>query len=714
MQEKILLFSELFPPGKSSSGFNLLKRIKESGFKFDVIAGPIKDSFAKNTAMFRNASSAFNIYRTSLPLGGATEEDIRGAFITEAASLAKELLNANHYIALMSHSNDFASHLAAYEIKRERPETRWLASYGDPFGGNPYALYYPQNFPQELLEREKELLSFYDDIIVTNERQKELMLEYFGIPGLDGKFRVLPHCFDPSFFHERLYKNDKFIFSHIGMLYKHKRDSKPFIEAVEYLLGAWPQYKGKFQVNFIGAADSHIDQFIKIDGGEHVCALLPVSYEESLELMSDADALLLREADFSEDGLSYSPFFPGKLVDYLVARKPIIAVTMENGFVPDFARDYEGIYIACEDEAEKIAFRMKELIDGIISRPSSTPNLSTYASGHNFRQIIAAGARPKTLLVAGHKLNFIEPFLDYLNKNTDYNILIDQWTGHALHNESESEDKLNKADIIFCEWGLGNAVWYSKHKKPGQRLITRVHLQELKTNYLEGINWDNIDSVFTVSPVMYFKLIERLPFISPKLRIIHNLINYSRFKKNSFPTFKKLGVIGYIPTRKRIDLALELFIRLWKKDNSFELHIKGKQPKEYKWIQSDQKENDFYNNIFQKIELLPCKKNIYFEPFGSDIPEFLQSVDYVLSLSDFESFHMAVAEGMGCGCVPVIRNWEGADSIYPQEYIFSSLDKMENFILEDSKNINRDKISAYAKERFDVNVVAPQILELFK
>src|SRR6185312_7698921 len=48
----------------------------------------------------------------------------------------------------------------------------------------------------------------------------------------------------------------------------------------------------------------------------------PVSYEESLRLMCTADALLIIDAPFE-----HNVFFPSKLVEYLWARRPILALT---------------------------------------------------------------------------------------------------------------------------------------------------------------------------------------------------------------------------------------------------------------------------------------------------------------------------------------------------------------------------------------------------
>ena len=54
---------------------------------------------------------------------------------------------------------------------------------------------------------------------------------------------------------------------------------------------------------------------------------------------------------------------------------------------------------------------------------------------------------------------------------------------------------------------------------------------------------------------------------------------------------------------------------------------------------------------------------------GDDVNDWLSLVGFILSPSDFESFHMAVGEGMLTNSIPIIWNWDGANEIWPNEYI---------------------------------------------
>ena len=48
----------------------------------------------------------------------------------------------------------------------------------------------------------------------------------------------------------------------------------------------------------------------------------------------------------------------------------------------------------------------------------------------------------------------------------------------------------------------------------------------------------------------------------------------------------------------------------------------------------------------------------------------------MLSTSDDESFHVAPAEGMVSGAVPVIRHWPGAEAVYDTRWIHETPQEM--------------------------------------
>jgi len=287
------------------------------------------------------------------------------------------------------------------------------------------------------------------------------------------------------------------------------------------------------------------------------------------------------------------------------------------------------------------------------------------------------------ILFAGHDFKFASDIIEHFT-NIGWEVSLDQWDNHNKHDEERSLSYLEKADIIFCEWGLGNIVYYSHHKKPNQILAVRLHLQERDLPYMKNINITNIDYFFIVAPYIYEELVHKFRLPRNKTKIIYNLVNKEKytFESNHQERKYNIGICGITPKRKRLDLALDIIEHLYNIDKRYKLYIKGKNPLEYEWIKGCNEEKEYFLEQANRIRKMKCKKNIIFEDFSPDMNKWYQKIGYVLSPSDFESFHMVVAEGMLAGCIPIIINREGANMLFPSKYIFKTVEDMINGIKE--------------------------------
>lgn len=684
--KKVLVVSWHFPPYKSSSAFNLFKRLKDTGYEYDVLQIKRADK-PDNEGMFRYAASRFNRYEIEVPTEDARDPEARAHYVEKVLDFYRRLKDHNHYRVMISHSHEIASHLAAMAIKKANPEMRWVASFGDPIAANPFNETYKFPMLEEDSRTEADVLQLADRIIVTNPYQQAIVSESQILPVDSSKFFVLPHCFD-----ERMYPTQAeqgtslpaqaegervFRFMHVGMLYKFKRTSEPFMRGAQRLLEKHPELKGRFTLEFYGANDRYI-QAAADYGLEGVASFKgKVSYLESLAIMTQADCLLLRDADFSDQGLRDTPFYPGKLADYLGARKPVLAVTMANGCVPDMLARLGGASLT-EEDIDGIADAMWAAMKGRLTIDTAeAERYSHHQTAERARQALSFPEDKKKILIAGHDLKFAKFIMEAIEAREDLELLVDQWQGHSKHDEEQSHRLLNQADTIFCEWGLGNVVWYSRHKKAGQKLVTRVHAQELKTRHLDQCLQDNIDHYIFVSPYYFELMIAEFSLQREKCKMIFNMVDTELMDKPKLPGAEfHLGMIGDVPQSKRLDRALDIFEKLYAKDKRYKLFVKGKRPEDYPWMHSKAKADEmaYYQRQYQRIKDNGWKDNIIFEGFGP-IDEWLQKIGWILSVSDHESFHLAVAEGMASGSSPVVISWNGAEFIYPGGCIFNSIDE---------------------------------------
>lgn len=301
-------------------------------------------------------------------------------------------------------------------------------------------------------------------------------------------------------------------------------------------------------------------------------------------------------------------------------------------------------------------------------------NINDYTA---FQQAI----KPR-LLIAGMDLKFISPILPFLEQH--YHVCIDQWEGHHYSNEKESLAYLEWADILFCEWLLGNAVWYSAHKQPRQALIIRAHRFEVTRDFGFDVVWENVDILITVS--VYFMELFARTFSIPreKMRLLSNYVQPEQYTGEKTEGYRKhLALSGMLPKTKGYHRALELLNLLVKRDPEFQLYLIGKQPEEVSWVMNQEDEKVYYAECDRYITEHGLAKHIH--PTGwRDRKDIFRESGFVLSLSDAalpESFHLAPAEGITDGCIGLILSWPGAEYIYPAEMLCTGLDEMAETIL---------------------------------
>ena len=156
--------------------------------------------------------------------------------------------------------------------------------------------------------------------------------------------------------------------------------------------------------------------------------------------------------------------------------------------------------------------------------------------------------------------------------------------------------------------------------------------------------------------------------------VIPNVVDLDRLLRPKLPdaTFN-LGMVGYVPSLKRADRALDILEALRASDPRFRLILKGKPPWEYPWVRRRDQERAYYQELYGRIARSPLlREAVSFEPFGPNVPAFLQKVRFLLSTSDIEGDQVAVAEAAGAAAIPVVLDRPGAVDQYPADWVHPS------------------------------------------
>lgn len=275
------------------------------------------------------------------------------------------------------------------------------------------------------------------------------------------------------------------------------------------------------------------------------------------------------------------------------------------------------------------------------------------------------------VVVAGHDLKFFTPLIEYFRLQPDLEVRVDQWAALGEHDEAVSRELAEWADVVICEWCGPNAVWYSRHKRRGSRLLVHLHRFELYSHYPGQVKAGNVDQVICVSDHYARLTREHTGWPAAKVRSVPNPLDVSQLDRPKLDGAQyHLGLIGIVPSRKRLDLALDVLEELRRDDDRYLLYVKSGMPWEHWWVWQNPAEREHYSAALRRVQRSPLLRDaVVFDDAGPDVAAWLRRVGFVLSTSDDESFHVAPAEGMASRAVPVIRHWPGAETIYDKRWI---------------------------------------------
>lgn len=384
--KKMLVISWFFPPVNSSEGLVTYKLLANSSLEYDVFmqANSASWSYGMNDN-FPETENIHKIYAKS---------DNLDQWMAEGVEYFRN--HQNEYDIVMTRSMPPESHKIGLEIKKIKPQVRWIASFGDPIADNPFVLksinkispYSLENrylrhmslremvSPKRMIrnavwnmrsrranrpyEEERKLqndiVEKCDYIILNSKEQKEYM-----IGGCDKEVQekaiVLPHSYDKKLYGE-VEKNhsDKIRIVYVGHL-DDIRTPHVFLKAIKNLKKEDPDLADKLEVRFYGNMSGREKVYL-LDNEllDIVQIKKPVTYLQSLKVMQDADWLLHIDANI-QDVLDHNIFFAAKLADYIGAGTPVMGITMTEGPSAEILRKMNALIMSYSvDEIKNYLF----------------------------------------------------------------------------------------------------------------------------------------------------------------------------------------------------------------------------------------------------------------------------------------------------------------------------------------------------------------------
>lgn len=263
--------------------------------------------------------------------------------------------------------------------------------------------------------------------------------------------------------------------------------------------------------------------------------------------------------------------------------------------------------------------------------------------------------------------NFIDDIIEFLSQKYDTKKVI-------VRNYNQIDEEMKKADICWFEWcdplvAYGSKLKIAKDKK----IICRLHSYEAFTNYIYDVNWSNVDKIIFVAEHIKRIVLSKVFIPQEKVYVIPNGINLSQQKYKERKKGFNIAYVGYINFKKGPMLLIHAFKKIFDTDNRYKLHIAG--------TFNEERYRLYFNQMIKELGL---EKNIIFYGWQKDINKWLEDKNYIICTSVLESQGLGIMEAMSKGIRPLIHNFVGAKEVYPEKYVWSSLDDLVN-MLQDEK-----------------------------
>jgi glycosyltransferase involved in cell wall biosynthesis len=223
-------------------------------------------------------------------------------------------------------------HLIGLGLKK-RLNIKWIADFRDPWT----EIHYHNKLPltkkskRKHKELEKKVLENSDSILTTSLTTKNNFKVKTSTP-----VDFLPNGFT-DFQKKNFALDKKFTLSYIGRLYDGNY-LLVILQALSELTEENKDFKSHFQFNYVGDNESIIQRlFKKFHLGKFLNCTGQVSHSQSIDHQRSSQVLLLL---LSEDFTS--EIIPGKLFEYLNAKRPIIAIGPKNWDVKEILDETQG------------------------------------------------------------------------------------------------------------------------------------------------------------------------------------------------------------------------------------------------------------------------------------------------------------------------------------------------------------------------------------
>ncbi len=270
--------------------------------------------------------------------------DARVLWVKPSVSYLEKYIKENNIDTIVTSGPPHSLHLIGLELK-EKLNIKWFADFRDPWTTIGYhkALRLSNYAAKKHKKLESRVLNTADTIIVTSKTTKT---EFEAIT--NKPIEVITNGYDIENV-EKQTLDTKFTVAHIGSFLS---DRNPLFlwECLIELVNEIPDFKSNLEIKLIGAVSQEVlDAISQFNLTEYLNLFGYVSHHEAIAQQKKSQVLLLIEIN-SEDTKS---IIPGKLFEYMVSNRPIIAIGPQGSDFADIVKETNtGVFFDYSEKAK--------------------------------------------------------------------------------------------------------------------------------------------------------------------------------------------------------------------------------------------------------------------------------------------------------------------------------------------------------------------------
>lgn len=271
--------------------------------------------------------------------------DARIGWVKPSVSYLSEYIKENPLDVIITTGPPHSLHLIGLKLK-ETMGLKWIADFRDPWTTIHYhkSLKLSKSSGKKHKKLEAQTLTSADRIVVTSPSTKKEFEQITKTP-----IEVITNGFDNS---EDINSvlDTSFSLAHIGSLLS-ERNPITLWKVLSEICTENESFAQDLKIKLVGAISEDVISSIDSYGLKGNCDVIGyVSHKEALQLQHNAQVLLLVEMDRPET----RAIIPGKLFEYLAAKRPIIAMGPSGSDVESIIKETNSGKYFCYTEKEKL------------------------------------------------------------------------------------------------------------------------------------------------------------------------------------------------------------------------------------------------------------------------------------------------------------------------------------------------------------------------